>query len=567
MQTRDRESFKQPEDAEEADRKSPRGQTMSRDTSRVLTTDNSTFLSKMGETLNSMFSTTPTRGSDQSRLDSSDISNSSLIQGSTMKKYNSGDATNLIPQNEDLPINTRSGIQEDGQRVRNLTISAPVLQTTRSPTPNIMSMGRSGSVSQSQLINSTLRRDSLDDIQVTQEELNENNMWNATHPGEKAAPQQQPQNPNNQERLHQVKGQLLHLLQKQNDMMFKGDTTAEDINQMTELIRRARIAKKNLEEMLTLENDGVIQQSKTISPQRPTPTKSGKVPNNMPKFRQNGPYKEPSEFLEAFNTVMEAHNIPEECYGFLIKLCLEQVDARWLDMMPALTKTNWRSLQHAFIQHFQHPQAHNMYMDQIRKLRMEDLGVQRYTDQFIHLANLIGWTLNSSTAIHQYKEGLPQWIMYHLISIESGSIIGEQLPPDVTMLGQAALSIESDLKSRDNSSHFITSKTSNKLSIKCNYCHNLGHIEVDCRRKKSDNDTASTEKKPNYSTTICLENTKRRKRCQDLMARPLHRRTNQQNHASVQSVVKKAMDHGNVLTRKWHKWLKSWRKWKHRTLR
>ena len=99
---------------------------------------------------------------------------------------------------------------------------------------------------------------------------------------------------------------------------------------------------------------------------------------------------------------------------------------------------------------------------------MGDLGVQRYTDQFTYLANLIGWTLDSPTAIHQYKEGLPQWITYHLISIESGSILGGQPPPDVTMLGHAALSIESDSKSRDNPPHFTASKTSsNKSNVKC----------------------------------------------------------------------------------------------------
>ena len=226
----------------------------------------------------------------------------------------------------------------------------------------------------------------------------------------------------------------------------------------------------------------------------------------MPKFRQNGPYKEPGEFLEAFNTVMEAHNIPEERYASLMKLCLEQVDARWLDMVPAPTKGNWRSLQRLFIQHFQHPQAHNMHMDQIRKLKMGDLGVQRYTDQFTYLANLIGWTLDSPTAIHQYKEGLPQWITYHLISIESGSILGGQPPPDVTMLGRAALSIESDSRSRYNPPQFNASKTmSNKPNAKCNYCQNLGHTEADCRKKKRDNSIQSTEKKPTSPTTTMPE--------------------------------------------------------------
>ena len=233
-------------------------------------------------------------------------------------------------------------------------------------------MGRSGTVLHSQTQLTSFTRDLDDEIEVKEEQLNEDNAWDATQNEEEADLPQQPRDISNQERLSQVKQQLLHLLQRQNSMMFRGDTTPEQVNQITEMIRRARIARDNLVEILTLE-DNVVQQSGAIPSQRLTSTKSGKVPSNMPKFRQNSPYKEPGEFLEAFNTVMEAHNIPEERYASLMKLCLEQVDARWLDMVPAQTKGNWRSLQRLFIQHFQHPQAHNMHMDQIRKLKMGDL--------------------------------------------------------------------------------------------------------------------------------------------------------------------------------------------------
>ena len=65
-----------------------------------------------------------------------------------------------------------------------------------------------------------------------------------------------------------------------------------------------------------------------------TATKSSKVgmkraivPNNMPKFRQNGPYEEPTEFLEAFAKVMAAHEIPQGKYANLLMLYLDSVDS------------------------------------------------------------------------------------------------------------------------------------------------------------------------------------------------------------------------------------------------
>ena len=138
------ESLKKPKTAEEPGAQSPRGQAMSLDTPKIQNPDNATFLSKMGETWNSIFST-PARGSDQSRLDSGDISSASPTQTPTMKKYNSGGASSLVLQSEDSPDDTPSGTKEDGQGVQNPATSSSVLQTTHAPTPNTMSMGRSGS--------------------------------------------------------------------------------------------------------------------------------------------------------------------------------------------------------------------------------------------------------------------------------------------------------------------------------------------------------------------------------------------------------------------------------------
>ena len=144
MQIPKGESLKQPKTAKEPGTQSPRGQTMSLDTSKIQNPDTTTFLSKMGDTWNSIFST-PARGSDQSCLDQGDISSASPTQTPTKKKYNSGGASSLILQSEDLPDDAPSGTKGDGQGVRNPATLSSVLRTTHAPTPNTMSMGRIGS--------------------------------------------------------------------------------------------------------------------------------------------------------------------------------------------------------------------------------------------------------------------------------------------------------------------------------------------------------------------------------------------------------------------------------------
>jgi hypothetical protein len=49
------------------------------------------------------------------------------------------------------------------------------------------------------------------------------------------------------------------------------------------------------------------------------------VPSNLPKFRK-GQTEEPTEFLEAFERIMEAHTIATHCYLHLVPLCLDIID-------------------------------------------------------------------------------------------------------------------------------------------------------------------------------------------------------------------------------------------------
>jgi len=49
----------------------------------------------------------------------------------------------------------------------------------------------------------------------------------------------------------------------------------------------------------------------------------------LPKFRQEGEYNEPGDFLEAYRRVMEAHDISLNRYARILPLCLDTVDCLW----------------------------------------------------------------------------------------------------------------------------------------------------------------------------------------------------------------------------------------------
>ena len=98
------------------------------------------------------------------------------------------------------------------------------------------------------------------------------------------------------------------------------------------------------------------------------------VPQNLPKFRQKGPYDEPMEFLEAFRRVMEAHEVPLSRYVKLLPLCLDAVDCQWLEEWIEQQEfdISWQEVEHAFIAHFQNPNAILVWQEQIRSLKMMD---------------------------------------------------------------------------------------------------------------------------------------------------------------------------------------------------
>src|SRR5271168_319404 len=106
----------------------------------------------------------------------------------------------------------------------------------------------------------------------------------------------------------------------------------------------------------------------------------------------------------------------------------------------------WEDFGAAFISHFQHPNAAILWQDKIRQLRVDDTGVQRYTDQFVRLAGRLNWKLSSETAIYQYKQGLPEWMLDSIASAKAATMASGGQLPGVEILGRMSLQIETSRK-------------------------------------------------------------------------------------------------------------------------
>ena len=119
---------------------------------------------------------------------------------------------------------------------------------------------------------------------------------------------------------------------------------------------------------------------------------------------------------------MTAHTIASHHYLQLLPLCLDSVDGQWLsNYILGAGEETWEDFKNAFIAHFQHPNAKSIWQEKkIRNLRVASAGVQRYTDQFVKLASRLGWDLSSETAVFQYKQGLPDWMLNSVSTAEAG---------------------------------------------------------------------------------------------------------------------------------------------------
>ena len=117
------------------------------------------------------------------------------------------------------------------------------------------------------------------------------------------------------------------------------------------------------------------------------------------------------EFVEQFERVCIANGIEKERYIQLITLCLDSTDVQWVtqETKGSETKILWSDFWERFTAHFQHPNASVVWLDQINNLKVDNSGVQRYSDRFVRLSTRLGWDLQGETAICQCFGGIKKW--------------------------------------------------------------------------------------------------------------------------------------------------------------
>jgi hypothetical protein len=85
-------------------------------------------------------------------------------------------------------------------------------------------------------------------------------------------------------------------------------------------------------------------------------------------------------------------------------------------------------------------------LEQLQQLKMNSEGVQMYSDKFIRLATRVGWNLQSDLATHQYKKGLPSWLLQQLSSAEAALLCKNKELLSVVELVDMAIRIEANQK-------------------------------------------------------------------------------------------------------------------------
>jgi hypothetical protein len=226
------------------------------------------------------------------------------------------------------------------------------------------------------------------------------------------------------------------------------------------------------------------------------PRSSGKVPRDLPHFRGSAKdaIQEAAEFMERFDTICEPHALDDAQLMKILPICLDQVDGAWFKQWRQQNQTaTWKDARHAFLAHFKHPNELTVLLAQIRVLKMDATGVQRYADQFRRLMAQLGWTKSTPEAIFQFKQGLTRWMLDRLSGAEANWELWTEMAGQpgnaitVDALVTIALKIEADRALITTGEVSRTTQpvgSSNGEEAKretrgCRYCHKSGHLERD----------------------------------------------------------------------------------------
>jgi hypothetical protein len=262
----------------------------------------------------------------------------------------------------------------------------------------------------------------------------------------------------------------------------------------------------------------------TITPEKPSQPHNRKLPHGLPRFKGANGTEDPGEFLNVFRRMCLAEGYPEALMAIALSTRLDDSDAIWLESCIAERPeimSKWSGLERTFMEHFENPNANATHLSQIRALKMDaNIGVQRYSDQFINLAHKLKWQLNDEAVIYQFKLGLTRSLIQQLSTVEANHILNQELSGidastvPVNILIKMAIRIEANdrIVKRDNQPnaridvkpdpkhgfqqkppHVDTPQVSSygqsthvrQHRKRCTKCSRYGHLAEECHRKTS----------------------------------------------------------------------------------
>ena len=233
----------------------------------------------------------------------------------------------------------------------------------------------------------------------------------------------------------------------------------------------------------------------------PTPSSSTAPKPVIPTFRgrESSSYQDADEFLIRFEIAVRCAGHPMATWNLILLNQLSQfVDLQfWQENAMGL---DWESAKDLFIGHFRHPNAIQMRIDELTRIRQKPSeSIREYLDRFASLVRLSNQPDDSPLLVSYFRRGL------HSAEVRKSLELREDIRnPYSTFkeISEAALFCEAQVQRRNLDDP--GSGTTKHFKHKCSYHgENSTHPTKDCRMLKPQPDTSSfhPSKKPASSSS------------------------------------------------------------------
>jgi transposase InsO family protein len=237
------------------------------------------------------------------------------------------------------------------------------------------------------------------------------------------------------------------------------------------------------------------------------------MPKGLPTFRNSEDPKtmrDAEEFLERFERICRAQEIPQSRWASILGTRLENVDARWLEhwvanQLDSGFNVYWSDVSEVFLNHFKSPNAEVETMAQLTSLKYQKNGAQRYADKFKQLADKLEMSPSSPIALYHFKQGLPEW-MRNKVTM---TVTASRSKWDFNMLGELIIGLEAEDRVQQTVRRG-TAVIENEFGGRCFHCNQRGHKISECPQKQnkdrqSKQDEATLKKKQEVRDISCFK--------------------------------------------------------------